>query len=136
MNRNTSNKASLAHTAKKHFMSNFEARSTLLIATLVLSAASAAHAQTDAASPASPPSQTGPAAGAPAQGSIPQNRVTSKDLDAIFMQADTNKDGKLDRKEAESLAAVLERVGQRFEQLDANRDGFISRAEFSKVAGS
>ena len=132
MRRNTSYKASATHTAKKHFMSNFEAHSTLLVAALVLGVSSAAHAQTDAASPASPPSQAGPVATSPAQGSIPQNKVTSKDLDAIFLQADTNKDGKLDRKEAESLAAVA----QRFEQLDANHDGFISRAEFSKVAGS
>ena len=125
MNHNMTYQAS-GTTVKKHFMSNFEARSTLLVAALVLGAAGAAHAQTDAAAPASP------AATSPAQGSIPQNKVTSKDLDAIFLQADTNKDGKLDRKEAESLAAVA----QRFEQLDANRDGFISRAEFSKVAGS
>ena len=132
MNRNTTHTASSARTVKQHFMSNFEARSTLLVAALVMGAASAAHAQTDAASPASPPSQMGPAATSPAPGSIPQNKVTSKDLDAIFLQADTNKDGKLDRKEAESLAAV----SQRFEQLDTNRDGFISRAEFGKVAGS
>lgn len=131
MNHNMTYQAS-GTTVKKHFMSNFEAHSTLLVAALVLGAAGAAHAQTDAASPTSPPSQTSPAATSPAQGSIPQNKVTSKDLDAIFLQADTNKDGKLDRKEAESLAAVA----QRFEQLDANRDGFISRAEFSKVAGS
>lgn len=131
MNRNTTHNANSVTTAE-HFMSNFEARSTLLLAALVLGAAGAAHAQTDAASPASPPSQMGPAATSPAQGGIPQNKVTSKDLDAIFMQADTNKDGKLDRREAESLAAV----SQRFDQLDANRDSFISRAEFSKVAGS
>jgi uncharacterized protein HemX len=132
MNRNTTYKPSAAHTVKQHFMSNIEARSTLLVAALVLGAAGAAHAQTDAAAPASPPSQMGPAATSPAQGGIPQNRVTSKDLDAIFLKADANKDGNLDRKEAESLAAVA----QRFEQLDANRDGLISRAEFSKVAGS
>ena len=128
MNRNTTHKASAAHIVKKHFMSNFEARSTLLVAALVLNAASAAHAQTGAFSPASPPSQMAPAATPPAQGGIPQNKVTSRDLDAIFLQADANKDGKLDRKEAESLAAVA----QHFEQLDANRDGFISRAEFSR----
>lgn len=131
MRHNTARKASPAHTAKEHFMSNFEARSTLLVAALVLSAASAARAQTDAASPASPPSQISPAATAPAQSGMTQNKVTSKDLDAIFLRADTNKDGKLDRKEAESLAAA----SQRFVQLDTNRDGFISRAEFSKVAG-
>lgn len=126
MRRNTTHKASSARTVKQHFMSNFEAHSTLLVAALVLGAAASAHAQTDAAPPASP------TATSPAQGSIPQNKVTSKDLDAIFLQADANKDGKLDRREAESLAAV----SQRFEQLDANRDSFISRAEFNKVAGS
>ncbi len=77
MNRPTADKANATRTTKKHFMPNFEARSTLLIATLVLGAAGAAHAQTDAASPASPSLQMSPAATSPAQGGIPQNKVSS-----------------------------------------------------------
>lgn len=125
---------------KTHFMSNFETRSTLMVAALVLSAATSAQAQTaapSAASPGSPPSQMSPSATPQAEAAtpstaIPQNKVTSKDLDGVFLQADANKDGKLDRKEAESLPVVL----QHFERLDSNHDGFISRVEFSKVAGS
>ncbi len=143
MNHNMTRQAGPDNTVKGHFMSNFEARSTLLLAAMVLSAAGAAHAQTaapSAASPNSPPSTMSPSAApqadaaTPSTGSsaIPRNKVTSKDLDGIFLKADTSKDGKLDRKETESLPAVA----QNFDQLDSNRDGFISRAEFSKVAGT
>ncbi len=122
---------------RNHFMSSFESRSALLVAALVVAGASAAHAQTSApsaASPNSPPSQispSGPAGATGAAGSIPSNKVSSKDVDAAFDRADANKDGKLDRKEAESMPAVA----QRFDQLDANRDGFVSRDEFSKITG-
>ena len=125
--------------ARMHFMSDFETHSTLLVAALVLGAASCAHAQTGGVSPASPnsppshmsPSVTSPAADGSAASVIPRNKVTSKDLDALFLQADTSKDGKLDRRETESLPVVP----QSFEQLDSNRDGFVSRAEFSRLAG-
>lgn len=126
---------------RNHFMSSFETRSALLVAALVVAGASAAHAQTAApaaASPGSPPSQMSPAgpAGASgatgAAGSIPQNKASNKDVDAAFDRADANKDGKLDRKEAEIMPAVA----QRFDQLDTNRDGFVSREEFSKITGS
>ena len=68
----------------------------------------------------------------PAKGTAAPAKTNAKDIDAAFMRADTNKDGKLDKKEAESLPAIAER----FEQLDTNGDGFISREEFSKAAGS
>lgn len=140
MMRNTPQNSRSSHPARKHFMSDFETHSTLLMAALVLGAASCAHAQTGAVSPASPnsppshmsPSATSPAADGAAASVIPRNKVTSKDLDAIFLQADTSKDGKLDRRETESLPIV----SQSFEQLDSNRDGFISRAEFSRLAGT
>jgi hypothetical protein len=99
-------------TAKNHSMSRLAAASLLLVA-LALSAA-AVRAQ------------------APAPAAIPQNQATSRDVEAAFNRADTNRDGKLDRKEAEHLPAVA----QRFEQIDANRDSFISLAELNQAAGS
>lgn len=94
---------------------NFEVRSVLLMSALVLSAVTAVHAQSTAA-----PMAAGP-----------QANATAKELDAAFAKADTNKDGKLDKKEAQMMPSVADR----FEPLDANADGFISREEFSKAAG-
>ncbi len=100
----------------KHFIPNFELRSVLLMSALVLGGATAALAQSTAAPMAA----------------SPQANATAKELDAAFAKADTNKDGKLDKKEAQMMPSVADR----FEQLDANGDGFISREEFSKAAGS
>jgi len=105
----------------------FELRSVLLVAALVAGAAGAARAQTAppaAASPSSPPSQMEPPA------AVPQNRTTTKDVEAAFGRADANKDGKLDRQEAEHLPAVA----QRFDQIDTNHDSFISLPELTKAA--
>ena len=101
---------------KKHFIPNFEARSVLLVAALALVSATAATAQSTAA----------PMAAAPL------TSASAKDIDAAFAKADVNKDGKLDKKEAEMMPAIAER----FTQLDANADGFVSREEFGKAAGS
>lgn len=104
---------------KKHFIPNFELRSVVLLSALVVGAAASAHAQSTAA-----PMVAGPQAKA-------SSSASAKELDAAFAKADTNKDGKLDKKEAEAMPSVADR----FEQLDTNGDGFISREEFSKAAG-
>jgi len=59
-------------------------------------------------------------------------KTSTKDMDAAFLRADVNKDGKMDKKEAEMMPAIAER----FEQLDSNVDSVISRDEFGKAAGS
>lgn len=103
----------------------FEYFSVLLMAALVL-AAGAAHAQPaapSAASPNSPATQAAP---------IPPNTTTSKEVEAVFLRADTNRDGKLDRKEAERLPAV----SQRFDQIDTDHDSTISLSELNKAAGA
>ena len=109
---------------RKHFIPNFEASSVVLVAALALgtlAAVTASHAQT------SPPAATpAPAAAGGA------SKTSAKDLDAAFGRADVNKDGRLDKKEAEVMPAIAERFGQ----LDADSDGAISRSEFSKAAGS
>lgn len=99
---------------KRHFIPNFEARSVVLVAAMVLGGASAAHAQSTA----------------PAMQGTPQ--ASAKEMDVAFVRADANKDGKLDKKEAEMMPLIAER----FAQLDTNADGFITREEFAKAAGS
>lgn len=126
-------------TVKNHSIPNFapdfgyfEFGSVVLIAALAMGAAGAARAQNSPPSPASansPSAQLMPSATA---GAIPANRVTHKDLEAAFNRADTNRDGKLDRQEAEHFPALA----QRFELIDTDRDTFISRSEFSSAAGS
>ena len=115
----------------KHSIPGSGLRGVLLVAALAVSAAGAARAQTappSPASPTSPPSQMAPSAAPSA--AVPQNRTTPKDVEAAFGRADANKDGKLDRQEAEHLPAVA----QRFDQIDANHDTFISLAELTKAA--
>lgn len=117
-------------TVKKHSIPNFELRSVLLLATFAMGAVAAqAQMSSSPANPNSPPSQVAPSG---ATGAIAQNRTTGADLEAAFNRADANKDGKLDRQEAEHFPAVA----QRFDQIDTNHDSFISLAEFRKAAGS
>lgn len=113
---------------------NFELRSVVLMAALAMGAAAAARAQTSPPSPASPSSPSAQAQMVPSAtaGTIPPNRVTRNDLEAAFNRADTNRDGKLDRQEAEHFPAVA----QRFELIDTDHDTFISRSEFTSAAGS
>lgn len=80
--------------------------------------------------PATAPSRSTSASAAAE--SIPTNKASTSDVDAAFDRADTNKDGKLSRAEAENLPSVA----QRFELIDTNRDTFISREELAKFSGS
>lgn len=114
----------------EHFIPNFEAHSLLLMAMLVVVLAAGAHAQTPASAAAernSPPSRISPQTAA----SIPANSVSGKDVDAAFDRADSNRDGKLDRREAENFPAVA----QRFDRIDSNHDSFVSREELKKTVG-
>ena len=103
---------------KLYFIPNFEARSVLLIAALALVSATSAHAH---AQPTAAP-----------LAAAPQNSASTKNIEAAFVKAEVNKDGKLDKKEAEMMPAIAER----FTQLDAYVDGFVSREEFGKAIGS
>jgi EF hand len=120
---------------QQDFIPNFEMRSILLIATFAVSAASA-YAQTSGG-----PSQNNPVAitaaadrgDRPTEGATQVNaRAGSNSLDAAFNRADTNRDGRLNREEAEHFPML----SQRFDMIDVNRDSFISRDEFNQAAGN
>ena len=108
----------------KHFIHNFEARSVVLIAAMSFGSIAGAQGQTTAPAPS--------AGASAAADSIPASRPSNRDVDAAFDQADTNKDGKPSRTEAETLPSVA----QRFELIDTDRDTFISREELAKFSGS
>ena len=121
--------------AAHYFIPNFELHSVLLIGVVVMTmVAGSVHAQP--ATPAaaernSPPSQISPRTTAGDTPAIPSNKVSSQEVDAAFDRADSNRDGKLDRREAEHFPAVA----QRFDQIDSNKDGYVSRDELKKMAG-
>lgn len=114
----------------KHFIPNFEMHSLLLFAALAIAAATAAQAQT--AAPAGPNSPSVQMASSGVADPIPHNKTTSKHLDAAFNRAYTNRDGKLNRQEAEHFPALA----HRFEQIDTDRDSVLSRGEFNQAAGN
>lgn len=95
---------------KYQVITNFEARSVLLMATLTLGAAGHALAQGTAMPAAS-----------------------EQDLGARFAQADRDGSQSLDAEEAKTLSVSPER----FVLVDANKDGALSAAEFmSAMKGS
>ena len=63
---------------------------------------------------------------------------------AYFADRDTNKDGKVDRTEAEAYhkraitfsEALRREAAATFGQLDSNKDGMLSREEYMAIAGS
>ena len=124
---------------QQDFIPNFEMRSILLIATFAMSVAGSACAQTSARVGLDDPVARSAAANRserPIEGGVQatqvNTRVGSKSADAAFNRADTNRDGRLDREEAEHFPVL----SQRFDVIDTNRDSFISREEFNQAVGN
>lgn len=105
---------------------SFDSRSVMLFAALAMGGTASLQAQTPSTAPRaqSSPFTAGPAASSPA--------AAPTAAKAAFDRADTNRDGQLNAKEAQTLPAI----GNRFEQLDKNRDGMLSREEFAEGAQS
>lgn len=116
-------------------VTGFEVRSVLLFTALSLGGASA-MAQLQAPSQAlqtsqaqqapQPAMQSGPATGVQA---APPAAGSGDSVQAAFDRADTNQDGKLSKKEAESLPAV----SSAFARIDTDKNGSLSREEFGKA---
>ena len=124
---------------QQDFIPNFEMRSILLIATFALSVAGSACAQTSARVGLGDPVARSAAADRserPIDGGVQATQVNtragSRSADAAFNRADTNRDGRLNREEAEHFPVL----SQRFDLIDTNRDSFISREEFNQAVGN
>ena len=124
---------------QRDFIPNFEMRSLLLIATFAVSVAGGAFAQTSARIGLDDPVAVSAAADRSerptdgvVQASQVNTRVGSRSTDAAFDRADTNRDGRLSREEAEHFPVL----SQRFDLIDTNRDSFISREEFNQAVGN
>ena len=124
---------------QQDFIPNFELRSLLLIATFAVSVSGAAYAQTSARVGLNDPVAISAAADRserPIEGGVQATQVNtragSRSADAAFNRADTNRDGRLNREEAEHFPAL----SQRFDLIDTNRDSFISREEFNQAVGN
>ena len=109
---------------KRRRLSNFEAGSVALFASLALGGA-ALPARAQAVTPSSS-SSVSSSASSP---SIPPNRWTGEQLAQAFKRTDTNGDGQISRQEA----TLLPGLARRFDQLDTNKDGSISNAEFDEA---
>jgi EF hand len=103
----------------------FKSRTLTAGAAIALLSASAVWAQSTApALPGAGPSTDKPAGAMPAE-----KPMSAKDMSAAFTKADANKDGKLDKIEAEGVSGLA----AKFEQVDADSDKFISKSEFEKA---
>lgn len=108
-------------TSQLRKVSGFEIRSVMLFAAMSLGSA---VAMAQGPGPAPVTDATNGVRAAPAAAATGTN-----DVQAAFDRADTNRDGKLSKKEAEALPAV----SSNFAQIDADKNGSLSRDEFSKA---
>ncbi|EPD43184.1 MULTISPECIES: EF-hand domain-containing protein [Delftia] len=117
-------------TSQLRKVSGFEIRSVMLFAAISLgSVAAMAQAPSPPKSAPADTVQFGPSAGSAAGIQPAPAPAGANDVQAAFDRADTNRDGKLSKKEAEALPAV----SSNFAQIDADKNGSLSRDEFSKA---
>jgi Ca2+-binding EF-hand superfamily protein len=116
---------------QQDFIPNFEMRSVLVIATFAVSAS--VYSQTSV-KPLGQSNAVAMTAADRSENTAMANQVktSSNTLDAAFNRADTNRDGRLSRKEAEHFPML----SQRFDSFDMNHDSFLSREEFNQAAGN
>ncbi len=119
------NLASVSATASKTakqatvYLTNFEVSSVALLATLVLGGAATLHLR----------ARADEATNAKNTPYVQVSGISSRSGTVAFQRADTNRDGKLSREEAERLPAVAEV----FQQHDLNKDGYLQPEEFEQA---
>ena len=99
---------------KRQTLDDFEARSVLLFATVLVGAALALPARGQTPPPARPADKAA------------AMKLSTAQIQQAFQQIDSNHDGSLSRAEV----AVFPRIERHFERIDADRDGKLSPREF------
>jgi len=117
----TEKRKKLANTAKQAsvYLTNFEVSSVALLATLVLGGAATLHLR----------ARADEVSNTKATPYVQVAGISSRSGSTAFQRADTNRDGKLSREEAERLPAVAEV----FQEHDRNKDGFLAPEEFEQA---
>ena len=117
----TEKRKKLANTAKQAsvYLTNFEVSSVALLATLVLGGAATLHLR----------ARADEVSNTKATPHVQVAGISSRSGSTAFQRADTNRDGKLSREEAERLPAVAEV----FQEHDRNKDGFLAPEEFEQA---
>ena len=113
-------------TSQLRKVSGFEIRSVMLFAAISLGSVTA---MAQAPSQAAPQATFGGGSTAGVQSAPAPAAAGANDVQAAFDRADTNKDGKLSKKEAEALPAV----SSNFAKIDTDKNGYLSREEFGKA---
>jgi hypothetical protein len=116
------------------FQSTRSTTATLLALLATGAIATSSWAQSTVPAMGSEPMADKPAAGASASTDKPMTEkvMTNKEMQAAFTKADSNKDGKLDKMEAEGVPGLV----ARFEQIDTDADKMITKSEFNKAIKS
>lgn len=111
--------------AKKTELNNFESRSLLLFATVLVGAALATSVKAQTAAATTPVQPTA----ATSQDAQSKLRLSTAQVQQAFQHMDKNRDGSLSRAEV----SVFPRIEKHFERMDTNRDGILSPSEFEEA---
>ena len=117
--------------SRSSYIPNFEARSVVLMTTLVLGVALAHARETlgpEVAAPLSISTSSVPAPTTPAA-PVAKRAYSSLEIAAAFKLGDRNGDGRIDREEIAAYPRLLER----FDQVDTNQDGWVTMEEWSQA---
>lgn len=107
----------------------FKSRTLTATAAIALLCASALTSMSWAQSTAPAAAGAAPSMDKPAAAAAQDKPMTSKEVAAAFTKSDVNKDGKLDKTEAEGIPGLV----ARFDQIDTDGDKLISKAELDKA---
>jgi EF hand len=105
----------------------FKSRTLIAGAAIAVLSLSTSAVWAQSTAPALP--ATAPSADKPVGAMSADKPMSAKDISEAFTKADTNKDGRLDKIEAEGVSGLA----VKFEQADTDGNKMISKAEFEKA---